>query len=93
MGERLGEALVSARLAACVNVVDGVTSIYAWEGNINKDGEVLLLIKSRADRFDTLRAEIVKHHPYELPEIIAVAVESGLPAYLRWIDECLTPPQ
>ena len=76
-----------------MSVLDGVTSIYEWEGNIVKDGEVLLLIKTRADRFDALKAEIVKHHPYELPEIIAVAVDTGLPAYLRWIDECLKPPQ
>ena len=52
VAETLAQSLVAGRLAACVNVIDGVTSIYEWEGNINKDGEVLLLIKSRADRFD-----------------------------------------
>lgn len=93
VAEKLGEAVVAARLAACVNVIDGVTSIYEWNGKIHKDGEVLLLIKSRADRFDALRAAIVKRHPYELPEVIAVAVETGLTPYLRWIDACLTSSQ
>ena len=93
VAEALAEALIASRLAACVNVIDGVTSIYEWDGKINKDGEVLLLIKSRADRFDTLRSAIVKRHPYELPEVIAVAVETGLTSYFRWIDACLTPSQ
>jgi len=93
VAEELGESVVAARLAACVNVIDGVTSIYEWNGNIHKDGEVLLLIKSRADRFDALCAAILARHPYELPEILAVPVATGLTPYLRWIDACLTPSQ
>ena len=87
----LAGALVRGRLAACVNVIDRVTSVYEWEGNIQTDGEVLLVIKSRADRFDALHDAIVTGHPYELPEIIAVAVNSGSQGYLEWIDQCLTP--
>ena len=85
--EALGSALVEGRLAACVSVVDGVTSIYPWEGQVQRDNECLLLIKTRRELFDTLRDEVVSRHPYELPEILAVPVACGLDGYLRWIDQ------
>jgi periplasmic divalent cation tolerance protein len=93
VAEDIAADVVRARLAACVNVIDGITSIYEWQGKINKDGEVLLLIKSRSDRFDALRSAIVKGHPYELPEVVAVAIDTGLTSYLRWIDTCVTLPR
>ena len=91
VARELAGTLVRGRLAACVNIIDRVTSVYEWEGNIETDGEVLLVIKSRADHFDALHDAIVTGHPYELPEIIAVAVDSGSAGYLEWIDQCLTP--
>jgi periplasmic divalent cation tolerance protein len=83
----LGAALVEARLAACANVVEGVTSVYAWQGRIERDPECLLLLKTRRELFDRLRQEVVRRHAYELPELIAVPVQDGLSGYLRWIDE------
>jgi len=83
----IGSALVERRLAACVSVIEGLTSIYAWEGRVQRDSECLLLIKTRRELFDTLREEVRTRHPYELPEILAVAVDRGLGAYLRWIDQ------
>jgi periplasmic divalent cation tolerance protein len=85
----LAGALVESRLAACVNVVDGVTSIYSWKGSVERDPECLLLVKTRRELFDRLREEVRLRHPYELPEVIAVPVQDGLSGYLRWIDESL----
>lgn len=90
--ESIADALVRARLAACVNVLEGLTSFYAWEGRVHRDTESLLVIKTRGDRFDDLKNEILRLHPYELPEVVAVALHAGLDPYLRWIDECLKRP-
>jgi len=84
---KLGEALVGRRLAACVNVLAECTSIYRWKGTVENAREVPLLIKSRAALYDELEAAINELHPYELPEIIAVPVERGLPEYLAWVGE------
>ncbi len=89
VGSRLAEALVEEGLAACVNLLPGLTSIYRWEGKLHKDGEALLLIKTRADRFGQLAARIRQLHPYELPEIVAVPLNEGLPEYLDWIDRAV----
>lgn len=88
-GEALGRHLVGERLAACVNLVPGLTSIYRWQGKLQQDAEVLLVIKSRHDRFDALSAAIRAQHPYELPEIIEVPLSDGLPAYLDWLNQSL----
>lgn len=85
-GERLAHALVERRVAACVNVLPGVTSFYRWEGKVQKDEERLLLIKTRADRFEDLRAALVDLHPYEVPEVIALDVARGHGPYLSWLD-------
>ncbi|BCX80668.1 periplasmic divalent cation tolerance protein [Methylomarinovum caldicuralii] len=85
----LARRLVEARLAACVNVVPGLTSVYAWQGRIETDHEVLLLAKTRADRFEALADYLRRHHPYELPEIVAVPIEQGDSPYLQWIDSWL----
>ncbi|WP_297527733.1 divalent-cation tolerance protein CutA [Thiohalobacter sp.] len=89
VGSRLAEALVEEGLAACVNLLPGLTSIYRWEGKLHKDGEALLLIKTRADRFGQLAARIRQLHPYELPEIVAVPLNEGPPEYLDWIDRAV----
>lgn len=84
---RLARQMVEPGLAACVNVIPHLTSVYAWEGNIHEDTEVLLLIKTTAKRYHQLERAILESHPYELPEIIAVPIERGLPGYLDWVDQ------
>lgn len=81
----LADRVVSARLAACVSILAPCRSVYRWQGRIEDAEEVPLLIKTTADRYPALEAAIRSHHPYELPEIIAVPIERGLPAYLSWV--------
>jgi periplasmic divalent cation tolerance protein len=85
--ERIATALVERGLAACVNIVPGVTSVYRWKGAVERDLELLLVIKTRADRFEALREALVSLHPYEVPELIALPVDAGHPPYLAWLDE------
>lgn len=87
--ESIAGTLVSRRLAACVNIVTGLRSVYVWDGEVQNDAERLLLIKSRADRYGELEKTILDLHPYELPEIIAVPIQTGLAPYLTWIDDTL----
>jgi periplasmic divalent cation tolerance protein len=82
----LALALVEQHLVACVNIVPAVTSIYRWRGKIERDEEQLLVMKTRADRFEELRAAIVARHPYEVPEIVALPLVAGHAPYLAWID-------
>ena len=89
--DRIARALVERRLAACVNIVPGLTSVYRWKGAIETDAENLLVIKTRRDRVDELRAALVALHPYEVPELIVLPVEAGHAPYLAWVDECVTP--
>ena len=84
-GRAMAKTLVSKRLAACVNVIPGVTSIYRWEDQVREDPECLLIIKSTGDKIEDLAGQIEKLHPYELPEVLAVPVTGGLPAYLDWV--------
>ncbi|HRQ55821.1 MAG TPA: divalent-cation tolerance protein CutA [Azoarcus taiwanensis] len=87
--QSLAEQLVSARLAACVNQLAPCRSVYRWEGEVVNEVEVPLLIKTTRTRLAALQDAIRSAHPYELPEIIAVPVESGLPGYLAWVAaEC-----
>jgi periplasmic divalent cation tolerance protein len=83
--QALATALVSERLAACVNILAPCRSVYRWQGAIENAVEVPLLIKSTSTRYAALEAAIRARHPYELPEIIAVPVAHGLPDYLRWV--------
>ncbi len=75
-------------MAACINQIPGITSVYTWDGNIQQDQEVLLIIKSTEARFDDIKKLISDEHPYDLPELIAVPVTKGLPDYLDWIKQC-----
>jgi len=84
--EALAGELVTARLAACVNI-GPVTSVYSWQGQREQDAEVLLIIKTRQDRFPALEQRIRERHPYEVPEIIALPIVAGGADYLRWIDD------
>jgi periplasmic divalent cation tolerance protein len=83
--DKLGEALVGERLAACVNIVSGMRSIYRWKGAVEKESELLCLCKTTRDGFERLRARVVELHPYELPEVVALPIELGHAAYLEWI--------
>lgn len=85
--EGLAESLVEARVAACVNVVPGLRSIYRWKGAVQKDDEALLVIKTTRERFDELKQTVLSRHPYELPEVIALPVERGHTPYLDWVAE------
>ncbi|HSQ08203.1 MAG TPA: divalent-cation tolerance protein CutA [Chromatiaceae bacterium] len=85
---RIATALVSEGLAACVNALPGVTSVYLWEGSVQTDTEVQLLIKTTAARLPALTDRVRALHPYELPEVIAVPVTGGLPDYLQWVQQC-----
>lgn len=84
---KLAQALVDERLAACVNVLGGGTSVYRWQGAVEHAEEVPVLIKTCAARYAQVEAAIVKLHPYELPEVIAVPVAQGLPEYLAWVAQ------
>jgi len=83
---RLARHLVEQRLAACVNILPHVRSIYRWDEKVEDAGEWMLVIKSRCDLFVALRAEIEKIHSYEVPEMIALPVVDGSQAYLGWLD-------
>jgi periplasmic divalent cation tolerance protein len=88
VGEKIAEVLLEQKLAACVNIIPGIHSIYFWKGTINRDEESLLIVKSRAILFEERLLKIVQAiHPYEVPEIIALPIIKGLPAYLDWIQE------
>ena len=88
---RLAGVLVESRMAACVNVLAPCSSIYRWQEEIATATEIPLLIKTSARRYAALEAAIRKHHPYELPEIIAVPLTHGLPDYLAWVASETTP--
>lgn len=83
--EHLARELVERRLAACVNVVPGVLSFYRWKGELTRDAEWLLVIKTTAARFEALRHALVALHPYEVPEIVELPIERGHAPYLDWI--------
>lgn len=82
----LATALVSERIAACANVLAECTSIYRWQGKVEKAFEVPILIKTSVDQYPKLEAAIRARHPYEVPEIVAFPVAAGLPAYLDWVE-------
>ena len=84
--ERIAQSLVAEMLAACVNVVPGVTSIYRWEGEVQRDQEWLLVAKSRRDVLDRLVERVQEIHSYDVPEIIALPLAGGSEPYLRWLD-------
>ena len=92
VAQNISDKLLQEQLAACVNIVSPVNSFYLWQGKINNDTEVLLICKTRADLFQNEFIAAVKSvHPYEVPEIIALPIIMGSPAYLDWIKEATKP--
>jgi periplasmic divalent cation tolerance protein len=87
--ERLARALVSGRLAACVNVVPQIRSYYRWKGELEIGEEFLLIIKSSRDLFGALKTELEKLHPYEVPELVALPIVDGAENYLSWLAQNL----
>jgi len=87
VGTAVAHALLDRRLAACVNIVPAVNSLYVWEGELCSDDEVLLVIKSKAALFDELASVVQDAHPYDVPEIIALPIVAGSQDYLDWIEE------
>jgi periplasmic divalent cation tolerance protein len=84
---KIARHLVENGMAACVNIVPQITSIYRWQGKIEEAGEWLLVVKTTAAAFEKVRESIVQLHSYELPECICLTIEDGSPEYLRWIAE------
>lgn len=84
---RIAETIVSERLAACVNIVGGVASIYRWQGEITRDNETLMIVKTTAERYDDLEQRVKELHSYTTPEVIAIKIERGSPDYLNWLRE------
>ena len=89
--EQLAGALVGERLAACINILPGLRSVFRWQGSVQRESEVLLLIKTTRSRYPALQARLPQLHPYELPELLAVESVFGLPAYLQWVVESTRP--
>lgn len=91
IAERIAETLVTERTAACVNILAECTSVYRWQDKIEHAGEVPLLIKTTRAAYPQLESALRKLHPYEVPEIVALPVNAGLPEYLNWVAQETSP--
>lgn len=87
VANRIAKTVVAERLAACVNRTADIQSVYRWEGKVQSDPEVLLILKTTAEAYGALEKRILELHPYELPEVIAVELSRGLAAYLDWVRD------
>jgi periplasmic divalent cation tolerance protein len=88
----IARTLVEEGLAACGNVVPGIRSIYRWEGKVQEDAEALLVIKTERRHVPELKLRLLELHPYQIPELLVLPVEDGLPAYLEWLAASVRPP-
>ncbi len=86
----LARTLVELRLAACVNIIDRVTSVYRWEGSVSVDGEQLLVIKTAEDRVGPLREEVFRRHPYQVPEFVVLRIDETSDSYGAWLLESVS---
>ncbi len=88
---KAAHTIVSERLAACVNLVSGVQSVYRWKGVVQKDDETLVVIKTTVDRFAALKVRLIELHSYDTPEVIAIEVDRGHIPYLDWVRDSTAP--
>ncbi len=86
IAKKMAETLVGEKLAACCNIVPNITSVYTWQGQVQHDSEVLMIVKTTGMVYEQLEKRILELHPYEVPEIIALNIEKGSEAYLNWIN-------
>lgn len=87
--KRIAERLVSEKLAACVSAVPNVASVYRWRGKVERANEVMLIVKTSSKKLDNLIARIKELHSYEVPEVLVLKVDRGLPQYLKWVEKSL----
>ncbi len=87
---QLAHILVENHLAACISMVPNIQSVYEWQNEIVSDNEVLLLIKTHYDCYNAIEQTLLQQHPYEVPELIAVSIDNGLPAYLSWLGDIVS---
>jgi len=90
VAQMLATEILKKELAACVNILPQVTSLYRWQGKIETAQEHLLIIKAPTKNYAVIEQFLINYHPYDVPEIIALSIENGLPDYLQWIDSCTT---
>ncbi len=86
-GEKIAQALLKDRLAACVNIVPGLKSVFRWKGKISTEDEVLLLIKTKDTLFERLKKRVIELHSYDVPEVIALGILAGNEKYLDWVEK------
>ncbi|XP_060827952.1 protein CutA homolog [Bombus pascuorum] len=91
VAKKLSHGLVKNKLAACVNIIPGLTSVYEWKNEINEDNELLLMIKTRTDTVNALTKYVIENHPYEVCEVISLPIQNGSHKYLQWISEIVPP--
>ena len=91
VARRIATQLIRTHLAACVNLVPGVESVFWWKGRVDRCREALLIIKTTRVCFERLKRTVVSFHPYDVPEVIALSISSGHEPYLRWIDNSVSP--
>ena len=89
----IAAALVGKKLAACVNILGSVRSVYWWDGQVQNDSEVLMICKTDAEHLDSLTRAILELHPYDCPEVVALSIVGGAPDYLAWIRDSLSGPE
>ena len=85
--DRLADAIVSERLAACVNILEGIESVYRWEGKVTRDREALMIIKTTDERYPELERRVIELHSYSTPEVVAFRIERGSENYLNWLRD------
>jgi len=92
LAETMARGLVESRVVACVNVVPRVRSIYRWEGEVEQEDEALLIMKTTAERVESVIDRVRRAHPYDVPEVVALPIEEGLPEYLSWLVDQVREP-